>query len=324
MEESIAKAGSTSKDRQVSKIFRDGDWNRADRRLVGKTVTKQDFTNPPTHNPLELVFNDKFTEPSYHRSSHFDLGNIKKNPTSLYQNDYIDKPLCLAFNRDRTCEQINNSHFELFPKTSKQLMITSKDFGYKDYGIEHLLASTKERMNDVEELKARIGKDSLQYQRKLSLNQPSTARPIEKILSMSSSNFQAPPLTENKYNLKVPKYNHLDGNYYGADTKISEARAKYQAQKSSSGQVRMECHNRRRDNKSTHFTFGNDNNLDARRSEQTSQFRTIPPLDPTIRAAGKKIPSTKQYSHIFPANNDRTINTRQSLLKSDYKDPKSM
>jgi len=362
------------RNRHESKVFRDGDWNRTDRKSISSSVTRKDFVDPPPYlaslssscggdGSSELRFTHEFTKPNYHRATHFDLGNASSgSDASLYHKDFAMKPLTFAYDRDKTCREIGhiNSTLELFPKGTRQSFITTKDTKFKDHGTDHLLSAMRDRNDEVFAIKQRNGRDSHQiYRNQMSSPLPSSlsqsdelhhitstysrnggSLPTKRMISMSSSDFRRPPLTENnKCSIKVPVNNHICGADY--DTMLSEARDKYKTHQSfSAKQVHQECHERRRDNKSTHFVFGSagtgsplksSNSTSAPMikpncfSEQASQFRQRPPLDPSTRAAGKTMLKGKEYSHLLQQvaggdGNDGVSRPKSSFM-IDFENP---
>ena len=358
------------RNRHESKVFRDGDWNRTNRKSIKSSVTRKDFIDPPPYRTSllssscedgnsMLKFNHEFTKPNYHRATHFDLGNASSgSDASLYHKDFAVKPLTFAYDRERACCELGhrNPTLELFPKGTQQSFITTKDTKFKDHGTDNLLSAMRDRTNEVFAIKQRNGRDSHQiYRNQMSSSPQSSSRslyqsddyrysrgdeerlPAHRMISMSSSDFRRPPLTENnKCSIKVPVNNHIYGVDY--DKMMSEAQEKYKTHQSfSARQVHQECHERRRDNKSTHFVFGSSgtgsplkssNSTSAstikpnRFSEQASQFRQRPPLDPSTRAAGKTMLEGKEYSHLLQqvVGNGDGVQPKSSFM-IDFEDP---
>ena len=298
-----ATNGGVDRNRHESKVFRDGDWNRTDRKPIRSSVTMEDF-HPSffsSKSADSLKFTHEYTKPGYHRATHFDLGNVSSTPTSnscenkmkngigvasLYRKDFAAKPLTYAFDRDRACRRLgDNPTLELFPENNKtedsisnhSHFITTKEMKFKNHGTEHLLSTVRDRHNEVFGIRQRNGRDSHQiYDHQMTASpspRPSSSTtyrhhgsnlnqqlPVARMLSMSSSDFRKPPLTKNnKCDITVPVNNHLgsDSNDLAAFLTMSEARDKYRGHMTkTSRQVHQECHDRRSDNKSTHFVFG--------------------------------------------------------------------
>ncbi|XP_066926897.1 uncharacterized protein [Clytia hemisphaerica] len=315
--------------RHLSKVFRQGDYNRLDRKSINKTITKRDFPTPPVRDRRDLKFIHEFTEPSYHHSSHFDLGSAssadpKKLSSSLYHKDFATKALVPSYDRDRLLKEATSGthHLELFRKESNpRLFTTTKESNFKDYGTQNVLQLKQERFKCCSEFKDRIGKDQHQIYHD-QLNAGRNELPNQRMLSMTSSNFHRPPLVHNKYDFEIPTNNHLSGNFDCMRSAISEAHEKYTPHQSSSLKTRQECHDRRRDNKSTHFSLWN-GPLDRKITEQESQFRDRPPLDPSVPPAGKYQPVGHKYQHIFSTSKPTIQNIPQSSFMMDFKNPSS-
>ena len=329
-EEGLSNSNRTiDSNRHLSKVFRQGDYNRSDRKSVNKTITKRDFPAPPIKSQHDLKFIHEFTDPSYHHSSHFDLGSAssadpRKLSSSLYHKDFATKALVPAYERDRFLKEatIGTHYLDLFRKDSKpQIFTTTKESNFKDYGTENVLQLKQERFKCCSDFKDRIGKDAHQIYHQ-QLNAVRNELPNQRMLSMTSSNFQRPPLVHNKCDIEVPTNNHLSGNFDSMNSAISEAHEKYKPHQSSSSKTRQECHDRRRDNKSTHFSLWN-GPLDKKITEQESQFRDRPPLDPSVRPAGKSLPAGQKYQHIFSSGKQTSQSFPQSSFMMDFKNPSS-
>ena len=343
-----------NRNRHESMVFRDGDWNRNDRESISSSVTQKDFADPPprlSRDSSRLKFIKEFTKPKYHRATHFDLGNATSSiDASLYRRDFAAKPLTYASERDRACRKLGSNHtLELFPKDSRQSFITTKDTKYKDHGTDYMLSAMRDRNNELFSIKQRNERDSHQtYRHQMSSPSPTSSSFDNNhsrggklhiqggLISVSSSDFRRFPLTVKKKcgDIKIPINNHLCGDYNGADARMSEAREKYTTHKSTSRQLHHECLKRRRDNKSTHFVLGSTDiqfpststysmSRPNRYSEQASQFRERPLLDPLARAAGKTMAKGKEYSHLLQqlTEGDGDGSRSKSSFMIDFKDP---
>lgn len=290
-----------------SKVFRPGDWNQQDRKSVIKSVTKNDFLDPDLKCvPDNLTYENQFTDKNYHQTTHFNLGNERNINGSVYNKDFTGNSTVSAILMVPGINPLN-----LFPRNNNESSkkISTKEESYQNHRMENTLVIRKDV---IDQIKQRQEHHSI----------PMSDQNIrEKHLSITSSDFPRPLFSGTEaQKITIPAYNHVSGNYYGPDSKISEAKQAYIRHQNTSVQVRNECCERRRDNKSTHFVFGTDLPDDIK-TEQSSQYQEPVSLNPIVRAAGKGLPQKKAYSHILPQNVENGCFTG-SVMKEDYGDPK--
>lgn len=296
-----------------SKVFRCGDWNKQNRNSLTASVTKKDYVKPSGSRPFMVTHEDQFADKNYHRATHFNLGSVRNSDVSVYNKDYTAGTVYA--NERQLIPSMNT--LNLFPSNNQSTRnLSTKEDSYQNNGLETTIQKRKERMEILDEIRQRHCQESLSMH-------DSSRTPV-KHLSITSSDFPKPPLvdTESSKNF-IPAYNHLNGHYHGIETRASEARDAYVPHKNTSAQVRNECCERRRDNKSTHFMFGTtDIPSNYLRTEQSSQYQQPVSIPAFMQPAGKSAPQKKPaHSHLltqYPAENQLLTG---SIMKDDYRVP---
>lgn len=290
-----------------SNVFRDGDWNKLDRHLLSKSITQKDFDMPESYIPKQRPA----SETEYQRSTHFNLGSLKSKNNSVYNKDYVQTS---NYKCGRLYQPIAKPiHSRLFPcsdHTNQFISTNSHAYGTKDE--ELTLKMRKERIKSLEETKKKHNSNAVPL-----ANFDKDAKSIpQKLLSVTKSAFYghhtAPRSPEKQLS---PIFNHLNGNF--TNRNLSECQNSYGPLEQQAKEVRNNCLQRQQDNKATHFEFGNGNT--NKKSEHSAQYGVLMPLDPTVRAAGKSLPQTKVYSHIFSHTGEEKASLYQkSVMKCDY------
>ena len=271
-------------ERSASKVFRPGDWNRNDRKLLAKTVTQKDFTIPVHSTSI----NDN---KDYNIATHFELGSVESATHSSYHKDFAMTPKIAS---QRPVLVSEPAHSKLFPCDIDTNFISTKHEEFKDNGRDFILSLRKERMSAMDENKKRHASISVPISFK---QEPLPPIPC-KLMSITTSDFHQPPShVEEENHCPTAQYNHLSGDYNKAF--LSEAKQSYTPHMNASRKLRNESLRRQQDNKSTHFVFGVDR-LDEKKTEHDSQYRLHLPVDPSLKPAGKSLPHKNIYSHIYP------------------------
>jgi len=294
-----------------SRVFREGDWNQTNRHMLKKSITQNDFvTKDATSCRLP-------TQKSYQQRTHFSLGSDTNKTASSYDKDY---GLAQANFSDQS---INGSLYvpcdaEIFPKNDENHFITTHDNNFKAKDKELTLQIKRERICD---LNKNIERHSLRSVPFCTTDDISSSSIPRKLMSMNKSAYQVqyPTLCDKVASPNSPTYNHTKGDYN--ETIRSEFQDSFSAHDQRATEIRNECMLRRKDNKSTHFVFGTRDCGEFQNTEQASQYSKHVPLDPTLLAAGKSLPFTKSYSHIFSCGDGESHSEglQQSIMKNDYR-----
>lgn len=297
-------------------IFRPGDWNRVKRSLVSSGVTQRDFISHPK-DVYKSNDNKASADTTYHRATHFSLGNTPIKTTSVYHKDFVLSPKGKLTQHRPTTVRPPSS--KLFMSDESADFITTQAANFEDKTRELVLSIRNDRIASLEEVKKRHAEVSVPFNSK----QESSCPVESKVLSMTSSDFYQNPFDASRIIQHGPftnHYNHLSSNYKNKN--LSEAKERFKSHDHVSKILRNDCQIRRQDNKSTHFVFGTDG-VDDKRSEQSSQYRNHLPVDPSLRSAGKSLPQKNVYSHVYPCLNaplDPSIPSQKpiSVMKKEY------
>ena len=290
-----------------SRVFRDGDWNKSDRRLLSKSITQKDFDIPKSYIPKER----SASENEYQRSTHFNLGSLKSKNNSVYNKDYVQTSnyKCGRLYQP-IAKPINSKLFPCSDYANQFISTNSHTFGTTDE--ELTLKMRKERIKSLEQTKKKHNCNAVP----LADFEKDAGSIPQKLLSMTRSAFHGHYTAARSPEKQVsPIFNHLNGNF--TNKNLSECQDSYGPLELQAKEVRNDCLQRQQDNKATHFEFGNGN--PNKKSEHSAQYRVLMPLDPTLRAAGKSLPQTKAYSYIFSHTGEEKASLyQQSVMKGDY------
>lgn len=305
-------------ERCKSTVFRPGDWNNNDQKMIKQSVTQSDFCRCEEIKPRAEA------HARYHRATHFKLGSEQNKEDSIYTKDFTTSPNLATCKPSLANAPVPAMVIPTDTDTSFESTLQS-NFGNCDRDI--MLQLKEERKTNCTENKCRQTKNSVP----ISFKKEASSVIPQHLMSTSTCHFHQPlEKEENKPYTGVPEYNHLTSDYNGTETKQSETKASYLELPIACKELREECHRQFKENKATHFDFGIDN-LNDTVTEQCSQYRQHLPLDPSLQPAGKSLPEKKLYRHIdgiggqyTPAQitkqSDSNIEIQStSVMKRDYK-----
>lgn len=306
-------------ERTKSTVFRAGDWNRSDRKILPKSITGKDFIEPD-FKPQKDERN--FTVPTTfeHRSTHFKLGNDELNDSS-YSKDFIT---VTGQNSSKPVLASPPSPALIIPNDTDTNFESTLQRNFKTTDCKDMLQRKHERKKNCMKNKCRQTENSvpISFRKETSKTVPQT------LMSTTKCHFpkQSSKGPERETGFTDP-YNHLTSDEN--EVRFSETKARYLDPPSSSKELRKECYRQFNYNISTHFDFGTD--IPESVTEQNSQYRRHLPVDPSLRAAGKSLPQKKRYHHIngiggrvipgqITKQSDSNLDIQSTtVMKRDYK-----
>lgn len=298
-------------ERCKSTVFRPGDWNSNDRKMITHSVTKSDFLgneekpNVPKDTESSVIFNQ--------RATHFQLGSEQNKNESIYKKDFMTSPNLLTF---KPALASAPTPAMVIPKDTDLRFESTLQRNFGNCDPDLMLKMKEERKRNSEENKM---KNHMKNNVPISFKKEETSSNIsQQLKSTTTCHFHQPlQKEENKPFSGVPEYNHFTSNYNGVEATQSETKARYvdRVVEKECKELREKCQLQFKDNKTTHFDFGIDNN--ETESEHSSQYQKHLPLDPSLPAAGKGLPEKKHYQHIHHCYTDEK-NELKSVMKKDY------
>jgi hypothetical protein len=279
-------------DQDLSCVFRKGDYNVTDEKATERfeSINRKDFTSKDSASLSPGTVSENFTGQKYQTSTHFEFGTARDEGGSVYYEDYVKDSAHRVPVKDFAPPPPGGKVFPEIPDATLSWGFTTNRSCFHPHNMEE---RESDRLTNMKENQARHNELAV------TLTCRETKDPLTTVMR---SSYQGKGCGTRPVEPAVPPklpYRHLESNDALPNPTRqlghSESQDSYRASGSQAvkGPVNTERHTRRRDNKSTHFHLGFDEEQNI--SEQMEEYKGKPPVDADIPAAGKPMGSALDY-----------------------------